>query len=58
MCVIFETILKLVLKLILKLYMESMTVMKKNVEKYVYEVEKLNYKFSFVLLWILAEIIK
>ena len=50
MCVIFETILKLVLKLILKLYMESMTIKKKNVEKYVYEVEKLNYKFSFVLL--------
>ena len=31
---------------------------KKNVEKYVYEVEKLNNKFSFVLFWILAEIIK
>ena len=31
---------------------------KKNVEKYVYEVEKLNYKFSFILLWILPEIIK
>ena len=46
MCVIFETILKL----ILKLYMETMTTKKKNVEKYVYEVEKLNYKFPFVLL--------
>ena len=30
----------------------------KNVEKYAYDIEKLNYKFSFPLLWTLPAIIK